>query len=145
MAPRTDSSEILAQAREGTGAATASRVFGTPIEKDGVTVVPVAVVSGGGGAGGGSGTTLNRTTDATGEPVDPTGEPSGGAEGNAPAQGEGDGGGFGFSARPAGVYVIKDGEVSWRPAVNVNAIVAGGQLVLLAAFLVVRSILRSRR
>ncbi|BAL90989.1 hypothetical protein AMIS_57690 [Actinoplanes missouriensis 431] len=60
-------------------------------------------------------------------------------------EGEGAGGGFGFSARPAGVYVIKDGCVSWRPAVNVNAIVAGGQLVLVVAFLVARSVLRGRR
>ncbi|BBH71534.1 hypothetical protein ACTI_82190 [Actinoplanes sp. OR16] len=130
MAPRTDSTEILAKAREGLDAAMASRVFGTPIESDGVIVVPVAVVSGGGGAGSGSGLMprKNEEDEAGGRP-----------------EGEGSGGGFGFSARPAGVYVIKDGCVTWRPAVNVNAIVAGGQLVLLAAFLVARSILRGRR
>ncbi|MEU4692600.1 spore germination protein GerW family protein [Actinoplanes sp. NPDC023714] len=131
MAPSTDS--ILAQAREGTNAAVAGRVFGTPVEKDGVTVIPVAVVSGGGGGGSGSGKAAAAAQESTG------GEPDGKPEG------EGSGGGFGFSARPAGVYVIKDGKVSWQPAVNVNAIVAGGQLVLLAAFLVARSILRGRR
>ena len=36
--------DILAQAREGTGAAAAGRVFGTPIEQDGVIVIPVAMV-----------------------------------------------------------------------------------------------------
>ncbi|WP_433825712.1 spore germination protein GerW family protein [Actinoplanes sp. CA-015351] len=132
MAPRTDSSDILAQAREGTGAAAAGRVFGTPVEQDGVTVIPVAIVSGGGGGGSGSGTA-------------PAGDAESTADGAERPQGEGSGGGFGFSARPAGVYVIKDGSVTWRPAVNVNAIVAGGQLVLLAAFLVARSVLRGRR
>jgi uncharacterized spore protein YtfJ len=28
------------------------------------------------------------------------------------------GGGFGLAARPVGVYVIKDGQVSWRPAID---------------------------
>ncbi|MBB2944451.1 putative spore protein YtfJ [Actinoplanes lutulentus] len=138
MAPRTDSSDILAQAREGTGAAAAGRVFGTPVEQDGVIVIPVAIISGGGGGGSGSGTTPAGAAGAAGgsEAL---------ADGEDRPQGEGSGGGFGFSARPAGVYVIKDGSVTWRPAVNVNAIVAGGQLVLLAAFLVARSIIRGHR
>ncbi len=129
MASRTDSTEILAKAREGAEAAVASRVFGAPIERDGVTVVPVAVISGGGGGGSGSGTMPRKNEEDNAEGV---------------PDGEGSGGGFGFSARPAGVYVIKDGNVSWRPAVNVNAIVAGGQLVLAVAFLVARSIWKNR-
>ncbi len=62
------------------------RVFGDPIEHDGVVVIPVAKVGGGGGGGGDS-------------------------EGNG-------GGGFGLGGRPAGAYVIKGGQVSWRPAVD---------------------------
>ena len=62
------------------------RVFGDPIEQDGVVVIPVAKVGGGGGGGGDS-------------------------EGNG-------GGGFGLGGKPAGVYVIRDGQVSWRPAVD---------------------------
>jgi uncharacterized spore protein YtfJ len=76
---------------------TVSRVFGQPYERDGVTVIPAASVRG--GAGGGAG----RKRD--------TGE-------------EGDGGGFGVTARPAGAYVIKGGEVSWQPAVDVQRIVS---------------------
>jgi len=73
------------------------RVFGEPIEQDGVLVVPVARVAGGGGGGGDSD--------------------------------ENGGGGFGLAARPAGVYVIKDGNVSWRPALDPVRIAA---LVVLA-------------
>jgi len=39
------------------------------------------------------------------------------------AQGqEGEAGGFGAQARPAGVYVVRDGNVRWQPAVDVNRI-----------------------
>jgi len=62
------------------------RVFGDPIEHDGVMVIPVAKVAGGGGGGG--------DTDDNG------------------------GGGFGLAGRPVGAYVIKDGQVSWRPAID---------------------------
>jgi uncharacterized spore protein YtfJ len=62
------------------------RVFGDPIEHDGVVVIPVARVAGGGGGGGDSD--------------------------------ENGGGGFGIGGRPVGVYVIKDGQVSWRPAID---------------------------
>ena len=75
--------ELLGGARD---AISVRRVFGDPIEHDGVMVVPVAKV--GGGGGGGSDNEHNG------------------------------GGGFGLGARPVGVYVIKDGQVSWRPAVD---------------------------
>ena len=91
------------------------RVFGEPIERDGILVVPVAHVRG--GAGGGSG--------------------------NAPGN-EGSGGGGGIDAKPAGVFVIKDGEVSWQPAVDVTRLAIGGQLVAIVIALVVRSALRRR-
>ena len=77
-------------------AITVSRVFAEPYEKDGVTVIAAATVAGGGGGGGGH---------------DDRGQ-------------EGEGGGFGVAARPAGAYVIKDGTVRWRPAVDVNRLLA---------------------
>jgi uncharacterized spore protein YtfJ len=73
-------------------AITVKRVFGDPIESEGVTIVPAAKVGGGGGGGGDS-------------------EHNGG-------------GGFGIGAKPVGAYVIKGGEVSWQPAIDVNRIVA---------------------
>jgi uncharacterized spore protein YtfJ len=100
-------------------AMTVSRVFGQPYERDGVTVIPAATVRGGGGGGSGR-------NPATGE--------------------DGDGGGFGVIARPAGAYVIKDGEVSWQPAVDVNRIVALGIAGWVAvAWLLARSTSRKRR
>jgi hypothetical protein len=52
--------------------------------------------------------------------------------------------GFGVRARPAGVYVIRDdGSVSWRPALNLNLVILGGQLVGLAAILSLRSVLKA--
>jgi hypothetical protein len=44
-----------------------------------------------------------------------------GGGGGADEHGQhGEGGGFGLVARPVGAYVIKDGEVSWRPAFDLN-------------------------
>ena len=36
--------------------------------------------------------------------------------------------GFGVSGRPVGAYVIKDGKVSWEPALDLNRIILGGQI-----------------
>ncbi|HEX7195228.1 MAG TPA: sporulation protein [Candidatus Limnocylindria bacterium] len=65
----------------------------------------------------------------------------GGGGGDAAENG---GGGFGLSAKPAGAYVVREGKVSWEPALDVNRIVLGGQLVAIVALLVLRSILRRR-
>jgi uncharacterized spore protein YtfJ len=111
-----DIQQVLSRVTDG---ARVQQVFGQPIERDGTLVVPVAKVFGGGGGGSG---------------VEPK------EKGNS----EGSGGGIGIMARPAGVYVIKDGDAHWRPAVDVNRIVLGGQLLGLALFLVVRSVLRAR-
>ncbi|MGQ0608916.1 MAG: hypothetical protein ACT4OQ_10700 [Chloroflexota bacterium] len=54
------------------------------------------------------------------------------------------GGGFGLAAKPAGAYVVRDGKVSWEPAMDVNRIILGGQIVAIVALLVLRSILRKR-
>jgi uncharacterized spore protein YtfJ len=88
-------------------AITVKRVFAEPYEKEGVTVIAAAAVAG--GAGGGSGT-------------DPNGQ-------------EGEGGGFGAGARPVGAYVVKNGEVTWRPAVDANRIITMVGLVLIAYLL----------
>jgi uncharacterized spore protein YtfJ len=77
--------------RNARDAITVKRVYGDAIEKDGVTVIPAAAVRG--GAGGGEG---------------------------ARGEGKGTGSGFGVTAHPVGAFVIKDGHVRWRPAVDVS-------------------------
>jgi uncharacterized spore protein YtfJ len=105
----------------------ARRVFGEPVIKDGVTVIPVARVMG--GAGGGEGPAPTTTT----------GEPGSEAK-SVPTLG----GGFGLSARPAGVYVVKGDTVRWIPALDVNRVVFGMQIVAIVLLLTIRSIARAR-
>ncbi len=83
--------DVLAVARD---AMTVRRVYAEPVERDGVTVIAAASVTGGAGAG--------------------TGVESGK---------EGSGGGFGLGAKPVGAYVIKGGRVAWRPAIDVNRLI----------------------
>ena len=104
--------EVLTQARE---AMTVRRVFGEPYEKNGVTVITAARITGGAGGGGGE-------------------APSG--------QGQGSGGGFGLNARPVGAFVIKGGEVAWKPAIDVNRAILGGQILAVIALLTLRAVIR---
>jgi uncharacterized spore protein YtfJ len=102
--------EILKDAQD---TLTVKRVFGEPFEKDGVTIIPAANISGGGGGGAGP--------DESG------------------------GGGFGINARPSGAYVIKNGDVTWQPAIDINRVIFGGQLVAIAGLLTLRTFIRKRR
>jgi uncharacterized spore protein YtfJ len=120
--------EVLGRAAE---AAQVRRVFGEPIERDGLTVVPTAVVRAGAGGGQGKG------------PREGPKEAKEGHEGGS--DGEGVGGGYGFIAKPAGVFVIRGDQVEWRPALDIGRVILGGQLVAVAALLVFRSILRRSR
>jgi len=86
-------------------AMTVRGVYGEAYEVDGVTVIPVARVSGGAGGGGGEGT------------------------GPDDAGGHGFGTGFGFTAQPVGVYEVRGDTVEWRPAVDVNRLAKGGQVL----------------
>jgi uncharacterized spore protein YtfJ len=53
------------------------------------------------------------------------------------------GGGYRLNARPVGVYVIRNGDARWRPAIDVNRVILGGQLVGVTAILALgRPILR---
>ncbi len=45
------------------------------------------------------------------------------------------GAGFGLTAKPAGVFVVSHGHVAWRPALDVNRVILGGQLVAITALL----------
>ena len=49
-----------------------------------------------------------------------------------------------MTARRVGAFIIRDGELSWRPAVDVNRIVLGGQVVVVVALLTARAIVKAR-
>jgi uncharacterized spore protein YtfJ len=115
MEDRSGVQRVIEQARD---AITVGRVFGDPYEKNGVTVIPAARVQGAAGGGGGEG-------------------PDG--------QGMGSGSGFGVNARPAGALVINGEDVQWRPAIDVNRIILGGQLIAAAGLLLAVTVVRSRR
>jgi hypothetical protein len=89
-------------------AVSVKRVYGDAYEKNGLTVIPAATVRGGGGGGVGDG--------ENGE--------------------SGRGGGFGLMARASGAWIDEDGHVTWKPAIDVNRIVLGGQVIALTAILV---------
>ncbi len=95
---------------------TVKRVFGEPYEKDGLTVIPAAAVGGAAGGGGGH--------DEKGQ--------------------EGEGGGFGVQARPVGAYVIKDGQLGWRPAVDPNRMMTVVGAVVVAYLLSRPRLVRAR-
>jgi uncharacterized spore protein YtfJ len=108
-----DIGRILEESRE---AITVGRVFGDPIQQEGVTVIPAAAVRGGAGGGGG--------TD--------------------PSQGKGGGGGYGVMARPVGALVIRNGDVEWRPATDPARLAMGGLVVAGLAVLTVRTAVKLR-
>ena len=90
--------------------------IGEPVVHDGIVVVPAAKVRG--GAGGGTGTDGDGDT--------------------------GSGEGFGVTSTPIGAFVIKDGQVTWRPAIDINKVILGGQIVAVVALLTIRAIVRAR-
>jgi uncharacterized spore protein YtfJ len=76
--------------------------------------------------------------------VIPAARVMGGGGGGEGTGDQGKGGGFGVGAQPAGAYVIKDGDVRWVPAVDVNRIVMGGQIIVIVALLTIRMIFKMR-
>ncbi|MGZ5332700.1 MAG: spore germination protein GerW family protein [Solirubrobacterales bacterium] len=93
--------------RKARGLMQAKRVYAEPIERDGVTVIPAASISGGGGGGG---------TD----------------DGNGRSDG---GGGFGMTGSPVGAWVIRDGSAEWKPSLDLNRALMGAQLLTLLLLL----------
>lgn len=98
------------------------RAFGAAYQVGDRTIIPVAVVSGGAGGGGG---------EQAAERADERSE-------------RGFGSGFGLTARPLGVYEVGDEGVTWRPAVDVQRIVRGGQVVV-GLLVVCATVLIARR
>jgi uncharacterized spore protein YtfJ len=95
-------------------ALTVERVFGEPYERDAVTIIPAAVVRGG----------------------------AGGGEGDDDEHGHGQGGGFAVSERPIGVYRVAGDDVRWVPAIDTTKVILMGQVVVIAALLLLRALVR---
>jgi uncharacterized spore protein YtfJ len=119
------------------------RAFGTAYEKDGMLIIPVAIVAGGGGGG----TARTRHGNSAARPGDPL-EEGPAAHGTAPQDsaprdsaprdsGPTDaGGGFGGLVLPSGAYVVKGDQVRWVPAVDAT-------IVVLASLSLVRVLART--
>jgi uncharacterized spore protein YtfJ len=91
------------------------RAFGAAYEKDGMLIIPVAMVAGGGGGG----TSRPRHGNSAARPDKSTAP-------DAPPQDSGRvdvGGGFGGLVLPTGAYVVKGDQVRWVPAVDVTIVV----------------------
>ena len=116
----THDAGVLDTLREVADNTTVGKVFGTPIDQEGTIVLPVAKVGTGGGGGSGS---------------------SPATEGH---ENSGVGGGFGVSAKPLGVFVLRNGKVAWRPAIDVNRVIMGGQAVAVVGLLVARAVIQAR-
>ena len=100
----------------------ARRAFGTADEKDGMLIIPVAIVAGGGG--GGTGTARSQRDDSA---ASPGARPGAGLAGHDTAPGDPGrtdaGGGFGGLVLPSGAYVVKGDQVRWVPAVDATVVV----------------------
>jgi len=95
---------LLAESKSARDALSVKQVFGDAYECGDRTIIPVAVVSGGGGGGSGEGIDQAES-------------------------GRGFGSGFGLNTRPVGVYEVGNYGAEWKPAVDVNRIVKGGQVL----------------
>jgi uncharacterized spore protein YtfJ len=95
--------------------------YGPSYDHDGVLMVPVAVVAG--GAGGGTG--------GFGAGGDGVGSGTSGA-------GDSEGGGFGGLVYPVGVYVVRNGNVRFRPTIDFPFVAVWSLLLLRFAFRVLR-------
>ena len=107
--------DVMRGARE---AMTVKRVFGEPIEHEGIVFVPVASVASGGGGGEGEG------SEQGGQPT-----------------GTGSGAGFGVKAKPVGAYIMRGDQVEWRPARDVTRLGLAGIALAALVVLMLRSII----
>ena len=121
------------------------RAFGEAYEKNGILIIPVAIVAGGGGGGTGH----NRRGDPAAGPDSPPDAPGSPGSPGAPhvpdaahdrtPQDPGRteaGGGFGGLVLPSGAYVVNGGQVRWVPAVDVT-------ITVLASLTLVRLLART--
>jgi len=122
MSDQMAKQEVLESIKGTHDSLSVKRCYGDPLELDGVTVIPVARVSGGGGGGSGEGTDEHE------------------------AGGSGFGTGFGLRVNPIGVYEVHGDSVVWKPSVDVNRLLKGGQVLggIIAVCITLVRLVRSR-
>jgi uncharacterized spore protein YtfJ len=104
-----DAADLVKRAGEG---ASAGRAFGPAYERDDCLIIPaVSVITAGGGGGD------SKAAAAEAEAQASNGDSSGG------------GGFFGVSW-PLGVYVVKDGNVRWVPAIDATRLAVAGMALV---------------
>lgn len=103
-------------------ALSARQVFGEPLERDGVTVIPAATVIGGGGGGGGN-------------------KGSGGGDAGGGESATGAGMGFALVGWASGAFEVREGRVAWRPTLDVTRILLVAQGVALVLGLAILAVL----
>lgn len=117
--PRNRADALLSMLADRVGARfDASTVFGTPVERDGVTVVPVAVVRFGFG---------------------------GGAGGDSAKDQDGEGAGAGGMVAASGYIELKDGRSRFVPIVHPARMVALVSTAILAGLLITRPLIGGKR
>lgn len=105
---------------------TVRRVFGEAYERAGTLVIPVATVLGTSGLGSGGG------------------EGPAGSDDDAVGSGHGGGGALGVRVVPVGLYEVTGSGVRFRPTVDLNRAILGGQVVV-ATVLVTALLTRALR
>ena len=140
-----DAENILAKVTENLSV---RRAFGAAYEKNGVLIIPVALVAGGGGGGtsrprpgnsaaGPDGPAEPDATPQDSGPMDAGRADAGPRDARRTDAGRTDaGGGFGGLVMPTGAYVVKGDQVRWVPAVDVT-------IVVLASLSLVRILARA--
>ena len=140
--PRFDPEKLTSAAND---TVTVRRVFGDAYEREGATVIPVARVWAATGLGLGDGEgglppgmaghlrfARGRLVEDDEGVVLPGSEDDGAHDGPG-GSGHGGGGGYAAHVKAVGVYVVDDDGVHWQPALDVNRIVLGAQLVAASA------------
>jgi len=116
------------------------RSFGAAYEREGLLIIPVALVAGGGGGGEGpmkppsTGHTRAIEKEEAAKDATPDSQPP-----------IGTGGGFGGLVLPVGVYVVKGDQVRWIPAYDATLIVLAGLSVVRVFVSLLKSCRRRHR
>ena len=133
-----DVSDLSALTEAASDTFSVRRVFGEAYQQEGTLVIPVAVVTGTHGRAGAGG--RGRLSDGRTPPSEAEDSPEQEQHphahhrwhphgGQARGIGRAGAGGFATHTRPLGVYVVRDGEVDWQPALDLNRVILGGQVV----------------